>query len=1320
MTVHYPSDESALEFQNILAKHNVLYDSKGVGGFSWTSVIASFLPILLLIGFWIFLMNQMQGGGSKVMSFGKSRAKRMAPDSPKIGFKDVAGVDEAVEELQEIKEFLENPKKFQALGARIPKGVLLYGPPGTGKTLLARAVAGEAGVPFFSISGSDFVEMFVGVGASRVRDLFEQAKQASPCIVFIDEIDAVGRHRGAGLGGGHDEREQTLNQLLVEMDGFEMKDNIILIAATNRPDVLDPALLRPGRFDRQIVVDRPDRNGRRKILEVHSKGKPLDTEIDLDSLAGGTPGFTGADLANLVNEAALLAARHGKKTIGQEDLEEGIMRVIAGPEKKARLALGEGAADHRLPRDGPCARRALPREHEPDPQDHDRLARPGARLTISLPTEDRYMQTKQALQEEIAMTLGGRAAEELVFNEVTTGAANDIEKVTHTAKQMVMRYGMSEKLGPRVLGRNTDMPFLGREMGHEPDYSDELAREIDDEVRRIIEDGHELALRVLREHLEELHRISQVLIERETIDKDQFVRLIAGESEDDVFAVPEPPVLPPPPARARPAPGDQATPVPAAGVGDAAAGARRRELDRSMQLDERGAGRPRAGPAPRRQPIEPRFPRPSVVGVVNVTPDSFSDGGVHLAPSHAIACRAHNDRGRRRDRRRRRGVDPAGSGGRLRGRGARPRRAGARGARGRAASRSTRRRPQVARAAIELGAELVNDVTRASRRPGARRGRRRRGRLPVPHAHARRAGDDAGRPALRRRRQRGQGVPRAAPRVRGRPGGARGAGLPRSRASASARPSEHNFELIRRLDELVALGRPVMIGFSRKSSLGRILGDPAATTGTMAASLGVAVAAFERGASLIRAHDVREHVEALRVAGGGESDEGRAARSRAVRLPRRRRGRAGARPAFRLRRRARGRRARDRRPDRERGRLPRGRRLPAGGGGRPSSGCSRRWPAAIADALARALRRRAGQGARPQARGLPGRGDARVQRGHRRTIRALDGRVTRAFVGIGANLGDRERTIRSAAELIGAQSPLEPARDRAVGARRPAAVPQRRRRARDRARRARAARAAARGRACSSAGFATALAGAHARSTSTCSSSARESIDEPGLTDPPPPSARAGVRARAARRARPALEVPGRGQRLGAPRGATIPPVSHLDELDEFEAELELRLKREYGAVYSLFRYCVLTSDGTYLCNKLDMQYVPQPSYPFFQLKMEDVWVWDKSRPTRMIPRVELWTSGDVTVEELRSRRRGAGAHRRGARQADERPRPRRRRLSAPAGGADRCCSRSTPATRRRSSASSRAESSSSSSVSRPTRRRRRTSSRCCCARSST
>jgi cell division protease FtsH len=554
VVVHYASDQDEHTFQQALQKAvssgnapDLKYDSKGIGSSPWWSILTSLLPFVLLFGFWIFLMNQVQGGGSKVMSFGKSRAKRMTPDSPKIGFKDVAGVDEAVEELQEIKEFLENPKKFQALGARIPKGVLLYGPPGTGKTLLARAVAGEAGVPFFSISGSDFVEMFVGVGASRVRDLFEQAKQASPCIVFMDEIDAVGRHRGAGLGGGHDEREQTLNQLLVEMDGFEMKDNIILIAATNRPDILDPALLRPGRFDRQIVVDRPDRLGRQKILEVHTKGKPLAPEIDLSVLAAGTPGFTGADLANLVNEAALLAARRGKKIVEQDELEEGIMRVIAGPEKKARLLseherkitayheMGHALVGHFL-------------EHT-DPVHKITIVSRGQALglTISLPTEDRYLTTRTALMHQMAMTLGGRAAEEIVFHEVTTGAANDLERVTATSKAMIMKYGMSEKLGPRVLGRGHDQPFLGRDYGAEADYSEEIAREIDDEIRRVIEEAHELALAVLRDHMEELNRISLVLIERETIDRDQFERLLAGEDESSVFKTETPAIEAPKP-----------------------------------------------------------------------------------------------------------------------------------------------------------------------------------------------------------------------------------------------------------------------------------------------------------------------------------------------------------------------------------------------------------------------------------------------------------------------------------------------------------------------------------------------------------------------------------------------------------------------------------------------------------------------------------------------------------------------------------------------------------------------------------------------------
>src|SRR6266567_991701 len=563
----YPANAEDDIFQQ-LKSSTVNFDTKVTQDSFWSQLLIYLIPLGILVLLMWLMINNMQGGGNRVLNFGKSRAKQLSKDMPKTTFGDVAGVDEAVEELQEIKEFLENPKKFQALGARIPKGVLLYGPPGTGKTLLARAVAGEAGVPFFSISGSDFVEMFVGVGASRVRDLFEQAKQASPCIVFMDEIDAVGRHRGAGLGGGHDEREQTLNQLLVEMDGFEMKDNIILIAATNRPDILDPALLRPGRFDRQIVVDRPDRVGRRAILAVHTKGKPLAPEIDLDTLASGTPGFTGADLANLVNEAALLAARRGKKIIEQEELEEGIMRVVAGPEKKARLLseherkitayheMGHALVGHFL-------------EHT-DPVHKITIVSRGQALglTISLPTEDRYLTTRKALLEQIAMTMGGRAAEEIVFNEITTGASNDIEKVTSTAKAMVMRFGMSEKLGPRVLGRNHDMPFLGREMGSEPDYSDEVAREIDDEVRRIIEEGHDIATRVLREHIDDLHRISQILIERETIDKEQFERLLAGEQEDAVFPEPEPEEAQETPAeeerKRRPTPQPRPFPLPGA------------------------------------------------------------------------------------------------------------------------------------------------------------------------------------------------------------------------------------------------------------------------------------------------------------------------------------------------------------------------------------------------------------------------------------------------------------------------------------------------------------------------------------------------------------------------------------------------------------------------------------------------------------------------------------------------------------------------------------------------------------------------------------
>ncbi len=542
----YPDNlEEALV--NRLQRNDVQTVVEGKGGSSLLSLLTYVLPFILFFAFWVFLMNQMQGGGSKVMSFGKSRAKRMSVDAPKITFRDVAGADEAVQELQEIKEFLENPKKFQSLGARIPKGVLLYGPPGTGKTLLARAVAGEAGVPFFSISGSDFVEMFVGVGASRVRDLFEQAKQNSPCIIFMDEIDAVGRHRGAGMGGGHDEREQTLNQLLVEMDGFEMKDNIILIAATNRPDILDPALLRPGRFDRQIVVDRPDRKGRKQILEVHTRGKPLSKDIDLDALAGQTPGFTGADLANLINEAALLTARSSKREITMHELEEGIMRVIAGPEKKSRVMsekerlitayheLGHAIVGHVLPN---C-----------DPVHKISIISRGQALgyTISLPTEDKFLTPRAELTDTMAMTLGGRAAEEIVFGEITTGAANDLEKVTETAKQMVMRFGMSERLGPRVFGHDRGQPFLGREFSAEPDYSDEIAREIDDEIRRIVEEAHQTAKDVLTEHREAMDRISKILLERETINSEQFEQLLDGRSEEDVFGEEEEETKPPEP-----------------------------------------------------------------------------------------------------------------------------------------------------------------------------------------------------------------------------------------------------------------------------------------------------------------------------------------------------------------------------------------------------------------------------------------------------------------------------------------------------------------------------------------------------------------------------------------------------------------------------------------------------------------------------------------------------------------------------------------------------------------------------------------------------
>jgi cell division protease FtsH len=494
----------------------------------WLSLLTSFVPIVIIVIVMFWLINQMQGGNSKVMSFGKSRAKRITRDQPRITFKDVAGVDEAVEELEEIKEFLSNPGKFQALGAKIPKGVLLVGPPGTGKTLLARAVAGEAGVPFFTISGSDFVEMFVGVGASRVRDLFEQAKAASPCIVFIDELDAVGRMRGAGLGGGHDEREQTLNQLLVEMDGFDIKDNVIIMAATNRPDVLDAALLRPGRFDRQIMVDRPDLKGRHEILKIHSRGKPLGDDIDLEVLARRTPGFTGADLANLVNEAALLAARHGKKAIDMVELEDAIERVIAGPERKSRIIsdkekrviayheAGHALVGHVLPNTDPIHKISI-------------ISRGRALgYTLALPVEDKFLSGRGEMLDEIAMMLGGRVAEAIAIGDITTGASNDIERATKLARQMVTQYGMSEKLGPMTLGEGQHEVFLGRDFSATPNYSQEIAFEIDKEVRRLIDEAYETAYRILTERREQLDLMADVLVERETVDKDELEALLEG------------------------------------------------------------------------------------------------------------------------------------------------------------------------------------------------------------------------------------------------------------------------------------------------------------------------------------------------------------------------------------------------------------------------------------------------------------------------------------------------------------------------------------------------------------------------------------------------------------------------------------------------------------------------------------------------------------------------------------------------------------------------------------------------------------------------
>ena len=491
------------------------------------SILISLAPFVLFILIFWFLMSQMQGGGSRVMQFGKSKAKLATKDMPKVTFADVAGSDEAVEELHEIKEFLQSPKKFLDVGAKIPKGVLLYGPPGTGKTLLARAVAGEAGVPFYSISGSDFVEMFVGVGASRVRDLFEQAKANAPAIIFVDEIDAVGRHRGAGLGGGHDEREQTLNQLLVEMDGFDVKTNVILIAATNRPDILDPALLRPGRFDRQIAVEAPDMGGRHHILQVHAKGKPMANDIDLLQVARRTPGFSGADLANVLNEAALLTARSNAQIIDNRALDEAIDRVMAGPQKRTRVM---SAKERKITayHEGGHALAAAALNHT-DPVSKITILPRGRALgyTMVLPVDDKYSTTRNELLDQLAYALGGRVAEEIVFHDPSTGAANDIEKATGLARKMITQYGMSERVGAIKLGQADSEVFLGRDMGHERDYSEELAGVVDEEVRRLIEAAHDEAWHALNDNRDILDRLVLELLEKETLDVDQLKVIFA-------------------------------------------------------------------------------------------------------------------------------------------------------------------------------------------------------------------------------------------------------------------------------------------------------------------------------------------------------------------------------------------------------------------------------------------------------------------------------------------------------------------------------------------------------------------------------------------------------------------------------------------------------------------------------------------------------------------------------------------------------------------------------------------------------------------------
>lgn len=512
----------------------------------WTTILSSLLPMLLIVGIWFMLMQQSQGGGGRVMNFGKSRARRYDEDNIKITFKDVAGADEAKQELEEVVEFLKHPKKYNDLGAKIPKGVLLYGPPGTGKTLLAKAVAGEAGVPFFSISGSDFVEMFVGVGASRVRDLFEQAKKSAPCIVFIDEIDAVGRQRGAGLGGGHDEREQTLNQLLVEMDGFGANEGIIMIAATNRPDILDPALLRPGRFDRQIVVDRPDIKGRQEILKVHVKGKHISPEVELGVIARRTPGFTGADLSNLVNEAALMAARKNKNKIDMPEMEEAAERVIMGPERRSRVISDKEKRLTAYHEGGHTLVGMLLDNTDPV---HKVTIIPRGRAggyTLSLPKEDRYYATRSEMLDELKVLLGGRVAEALVLKEISSGASNDLQRATSLARQMICEYGMSPELGPMTFGHRQDQVFLGRDIGRDKDYSEEVAAKIDKEIRKFIDEAYQKTESLLNENMDKLHLIADALIERETLEGEEidqlmkYGKILSKEENTSEIGTPEP------------------------------------------------------------------------------------------------------------------------------------------------------------------------------------------------------------------------------------------------------------------------------------------------------------------------------------------------------------------------------------------------------------------------------------------------------------------------------------------------------------------------------------------------------------------------------------------------------------------------------------------------------------------------------------------------------------------------------------------------------------------------------------------------------------